>query len=63
MTIPGVEIDQADDRDESCGSTVDDVMGWVIIGGATLAPGDKELRVQLNQQMEIENCRIMFQYQ
>ena len=29
MIIPGVEIDQADDRDESCGETVDDVMGWV----------------------------------
>ena len=33
-----------------------------IIGGATFASRDKELRVQLNQQMEIENHRKMFQY-
>ena len=45
----------------------DDRMVWDglmgIIGVATFAPRDEELRVQLNQQMEIENHRKMFQYQ
>ena len=39
----------------------DGLMG--IIGVATFAPRDEELRVQLNQQMEIENHRKIIQYQ